>query len=500
MDVPSPQAGHGRRSCRSRSATRCREGTPDPDAGGPPRRDRRCRHPRRSRHAGTAPRARRRRPATPQAPPRRASLTRPARRGARARRRPRRLHRRLPRRRPRQEGGAGRALPAPRRRLPQRRLHPVEGAAARRQGDHRGRGDGRTTASASASRRSISTSCATGRTAWSAKLTGGLGGTGQAAQGARWCSGVGAVHRRRTRSRCETADGARRVSFDHAIIAAGSQPAQHPGLPPTTRALMDSTGALELADVPKRLLVIGGGIIGLEMATVYDALGAKVTVVELIDGLIPGADPRPRQAAAQAHREALRGDPAQDQGGRSSRREADGLRATFEGDERARAAGVRPRAGRGRPPPQRQGHRRARTPASQVNERGFIPVDKQHAHQRAAHLRHRRHRRPADAGAQGDARRQGRRRGDRRPQGARSTPRAIPSVAYTDPEVAWMGLTETEAKAQGIALREGGRSPGRPAAARSRIGRDEGITKLIFDKEHAAASSAPASSAPTPAS
>ncbi|HEX7606606.1 MAG TPA: NAD(P)/FAD-dependent oxidoreductase, partial [Usitatibacter sp.] len=89
----------------------------------------------------------------------------------------------------------------------------------------------------------------------------------------------------------QTKEGRRVVSFDHCIIAAGSQSAQIPGFPYDDPRLMDSTGALELKDVPKRILIIGGGIIGLEMATVYDALGAKVTVVEFMDRLIPGADP-----------------------------------------------------------------------------------------------------------------------------------------------------------------------------------------------------------------
>ena len=89
----------------------------------------------------------------------------------------------------------------------------------------------------------------------------------------------------------ETKEGKKVVSFDHCIIAAGSQSARIPGFPYDDPRLMDSTGALELTDVPKRLLIIGGGIIGLEMATVYDALGSKVTVVEFMDRLIPGADP-----------------------------------------------------------------------------------------------------------------------------------------------------------------------------------------------------------------
>src|SRR5208282_2285596 len=90
--------------------------------------------------------------------------------------------------------------------------------------------------------------------------------------------------------RVETKDGAKTVSFDHCIIAAGSSVAKIPGFPYDNPRLIDSTGALELPEVPQRLLVIGGGIIGLEMATVFDALGSKITVVELLDGLMTGAD------------------------------------------------------------------------------------------------------------------------------------------------------------------------------------------------------------------
>ena len=89
----------------------------------------------------------------------------------------------------------------------------------------------------------------------------------------------------------ETTEGVKTIAFEHCIIAAGSQVARIPGFPHDDPRIIDSTGALELAQIPKRLLVVGGGIIGLEMATVYDALGSKITVVELMDALIPGADP-----------------------------------------------------------------------------------------------------------------------------------------------------------------------------------------------------------------
>ena len=135
------------------------------------------------------------------------------------------------------------------------------------------------------------------------------------ARGARQGAQGDASSRARARSRRRTTlavDDERRhadrvaSSTHHRRGLAGGA---HPGLPDDDPRIMDSTGALELAEVPERLLVIGGGIIGLEMATVYDALGAKVTVVELMDRLIPGRRPRPRAAARAPHREALRGDP-----------------------------------------------------------------------------------------------------------------------------------------------------------------------------------------------
>ena len=115
--------------------------------------------------------------------------------------------------------------------------------------------------------------------------------------------------------RVETAEGARVVRFNKAIIAAGSEPAA-PGFIPADPRIWDSTGALEISFIPKRMLVLGGGIIGLEMATVYHALGAGITVIEMMDQLMPGADPDIVDAAREAHRPALRQDPAQDEGDR----------------------------------------------------------------------------------------------------------------------------------------------------------------------------------------
>ena len=276
----------------------------------------------------------------------------------------------------------------------------------------------------------------------------------------------------------ETPEGIKRVSFDSCIIAAGSRVARIPGFPYDDARLMDSTGALALADIPRRLLVIGGGIIGLEMACVYDALGAKVTVVELADGLIPGADRdliRPlakriekRYEAIYLNTKVVKLEP-----------KPEGLLATFEGDVKPQqqmfnrvlmAVGRRPNGGD-------IGAERA---GVAVDERGYIPVDKQQrtnvphifaigdvcgepmlAH-KATH--------EAKVAAETIA-------GHKVAFDAMT----IPSVAYTDPEVAWMGLTETEAKKQGIAYDKASF----PWAASGRalsIGREEGVTKLLYDK------------------
>jgi dihydrolipoamide dehydrogenase len=276
----------------------------------------------------------------------------------------------------------------------------------------------------------------------------------------------------------ETAEGVKRVSFDACIIAAGSRVARIPGFPYDDARLMDSTAALALADIPRRLLVIGGGIIGLEMACVYDALGAKVTVVELADGLIPGADRdliRPLAKRIEKRYEAIY------LNAKVAKLEArpEGLLATFEGEVKPQqqmfnrvlmAVGRRPNGAD-------IGAERA---GVAVDARGFIAVDKQQrsnvphifaigdvcgepmlAH-KATH--------EAKVAAETIA-------GHKVAFDAMT----IPSVAYTDPEVAWMGLTETEAKKQGIAY-EKSSFPWAASGRALSIGRDEGMTKLLYDK------------------
>lgn len=268
-----------------------------------------------------------------------------------------------------------------------------------------------------------------------------------------------------------------RIGFDHCIIAAGSSVARIPGFPYDDPRLMDSTGALELPDVPKRLLVIGGGIIGLEMACVYDALGSKVSVVELMEGLIPGADRdliRPLEKRIQKRYEAIL---LKTKVAKLEPQKA-GLLASFEGagapapqlyDRVLLAVGRRPN---GR-------EIGAEAAGVTVDERGFIPVDKQcrtnvpHlfaigdivgepmlAH-KASH--------EAKVAAEVIA-------GHK----AAFDARTIPSVAYTDPEVAWMGLTETEAAKQGVAYEKASFPWAASGRARS-IGRTEGSTKLLYD-------------------
>ena len=272
--------------------------------------------------------------------------------------------------------------------------------------------------------------------------------------------------------------GSERIRFEQCIIAAGSEAIRLPGLPDDPR-IMDSTDALELPEFSGGLLVIGGGIIGLEMACVYDALGSRVSVVELTTQLMPGCDPdlvRPLERRIRSRYEQIL------LGTRVARIEAlaEGIRVTFEG-EKAPAPQVfgRVLVAVGRSPNGRLIG--AEAAGVNVSERGFVPVDKQlrtnvpHifaigdiagppmlAH-KAVH--------EAKVAAEVAA-------GHRRAFDVR----AIPSVAYTDPEVAWVGLTETEAKAKGIAL-EKGTFPWAANARSLSLGRDEGMTKLLFDPE-----------------
>lgn len=277
------------------------------------------------------------------------------------------------------------------------------------------------------------------------------------------------------------------VRFKNCIIAAGSQSVSLPFMPKDPRVI-DSTGALELAHEPKRMLVLGGGIIGLEMGTVYSSLGTRLDVVEMLDGLMQGADrdlvkvwqklnaPRfdnimlkTKTVAAEATKE--------------------GIRVTFEGEQAPKEPQVYDlvlqAVGRS-PNGKKIGAEKA---GVAVGDRGFIPVDIQMrtnvrhifaigdivgqpmlAH-KAVHEGH--------VAAEVIA---GEQKGDKDLASTAFQARVIPSVAYTDPEVAWVGLTEDAAKAQGIKVKKG-LFPWTASGRAIANGRDEGVTKLLFDAE-----------------
>jgi dihydrolipoamide dehydrogenase len=272
--------------------------------------------------------------------------------------------------------------------------------------------------------------------------------------------------------------GEQKIKFDNCIIAVGSRPVKLPFLPDDPR-IIDSTGALELADTNCKMLVIGGGIIGLEMATVYHTLGAEITVVELMDQIIPGCDkdvvtPLYKRIQKRYKNIYLKT--------KVTKVEAkkDGLYVTFEGenapaepqkfDRILSAVGRRPNGDQ----------IDADKAGVKVDERGFIPSDKQ-LRTNVPHIY-----------AIGDVTGMPMLAHKAIPEGRVAAeviagqkryfdPLCIPSVAYTDPEVAWVGMTENEAKAKGIKYGKGVF----PWAASGRalsIGRDEGMTKLIIDE------------------
>jgi dihydrolipoamide dehydrogenase len=273
-------------------------------------------------------------------------------------------------------------------------------------------------------------------------------------------------------------EGAREsLAFEQCIIAAGSEPTALPGLPNDPR-IIDSTGALELGELPERMLVVGGGIIGLEMATVYDALGVRVSVVELTKTLIPGCDRdlvRPLEKRIAARYEAIM------LGTRVVGTEAgpEGITVQFAGDQApaqpqvyGRVLVAVGRSANGR----RIGAERA---GVAVDDRGFIKVDRQMRTNvphifaigdiagppMLAHKASHEGKVAAEVAA-----------------GHKSffDARVVPSVAYTDPEVAWVGLGEDDAKARGVAY-ERGSFPWAASARSLTLGRSDGLTKVLFD-------------------
>jgi dihydrolipoamide dehydrogenase len=276
----------------------------------------------------------------------------------------------------------------------------------------------------------------------------------------------------------ETKDGRKLVYFEKCIIAAGSQSVKLPGFPWDDARVMDSTGALLLKDVPKKLLVVGGGIIGLEMACVYDALGSQVTVVELLDQLMPGADPDLVRPLAQRLTKRYAGIHLKVKVAKIEAQK-DGMRATFEG-EKAPEPQLYDRVlvAVGRSPNGKKID--ADKAGVNVSERGFIPVDKQ-MRTNVAHIF-----------AIGDivgnpmlahkATHEGKVAAEVcAGQKSEFVARVIPSVAYTDPEVAWVGVTEAEAKKDGLKFGIG-KFPYAASGRAIGIGRTEGFTKLIFDE------------------
>ena len=277
------------------------------------------------------------------------------------------------------------------------------------------------------------------------------------------------------------------IKFKQCIIAAGSQAVRLPFLPDDPR-IVDSTGALELRQSPKKMLVVGGGIIGLEMGTVYSTLGARLDVVEMLDGLMQGADRDlvkvwQKMNAPRFDNILLRTKTV------AAEATADGIRVQFEGLDGKKSEGLYDLVLQavGRTP---NGKKIAADKAGVVvTDRGFIPVDLQMrtnvphifaigdvvgqpmlAH-KAVHEAH-----VAAEVAAGDNK-------------AQFDARVIPSVAYTDPEVAWVGLTEDDAKARGIKVKKG-LFPWSASGRAIANGRDEGFTKLLFDDSHDSTSSA----------
>ena len=268
------------------------------------------------------------------------------------------------------------------------------------------------------------------------------------------------------------------IRFKQCIIAAGSQAMRLPFLPDDPR-IVDSTGALELRQLPKKMLIVGGGIIGLEMGTVYSTLGARLDVVEMLDGLMLGADRdlvrvwqklnAPRFDNVMLKTKTV-----------GAEAKSDGIHVRFEGEgapkEAQRYDLVLQAVGRS-PNGRKIGADKA---GVLVNERGFIPVDVQMRtnvphifavgdivgqpmlEHKAVHEAH-----VAAEVASGDDK-------------SRFDARVIPNVAYTDPEVAWVGLSEDEAKAKGIAVSKG-LFPWTASGRAIANGRDEGFTKLLFD-------------------
>jgi len=306
------------------------------------------------------------------------------------------------------------------------------------------------------------------------KLTGGLSGMAgqrkvEVIEGLASFAGPNALQ-------VESSGQARQVTFAKAIIAVGSQSLELPNMPWGDHRLMDSTAALELEEIPQRLLIVGGGIIGLEMSCIYEALGSKVTVVELTPGLMPGTDPdlvRPLQRRISKRFEAIHLET------RVSRVDVadDALFAHFEGKFEGREAFDRILVAVGRTP--NGGRINAAAAGVEVDDKGFIAVNRQ-MQTNVPHIFA-----IGDVTGQPMLAHKATHEGKVAAEvcaGQKSAfdARVIPSVAYTDPEVAWVGLTETQAKAQGLKYGVG-KFPWAASGRALGIDRSEGLTKLLFD-------------------
>ncbi|MFC3650173.1 dihydrolipoyl dehydrogenase [Dyella humi] len=309
------------------------------------------------------------------------------------------------------------------------------------------------------------------------QLTGGLAGMAKQRK-VRTVQGVGTFVSP-NEMEIETAEGKKLLRFEYAIIAAGSQAVRLPAFPWDDERVMDSTGALELKDVPAKLLVVGGGIIGLEMATVYGALGSEVTVVEFMDQIIPGTDADLIKPLAKRLGSRLKGVHLKTKVVEAKATKK-GIEVSYEGESIPETTVFdRVLVSVGRSP---NGNKIGADKAGvAVTERGFINVDTQMrtnvphifaigdlvgqpmlAH-KATH--------EAKVAAEVVA-------------GMKShfDARVIPSVAYTDPEIAWVGVTEREAKEKGLKIGVG-KFPWVASGRAIGIDRTEGFTKLLFDEE-----------------
>ncbi|QNJ99918.1 dihydrolipoyl dehydrogenase [Dyella telluris] len=309
------------------------------------------------------------------------------------------------------------------------------------------------------------------------KLTGGLAGMAKQRK-VRTVQGVGTFVSP-NEMEVQTAEGTKLIRFENAIIAAGSQSVKLPAFPWDDERIMDSTGALELKEVPKKLLVVGGGIIGLEMATVYSSLGSEVTVVEFMDQIIPGADADLIKPLAQRLAKKLKGVHLKTKvvDAKATKK---GIEVSYEGESIPETTLFdRVLVAVGRSP---NGNKIGADKAGvAVTERGFINVDTQ----MRTNVKHiyaigdlvgqpmLAHKATHEARVAAEV-----------VSGMKSyfDARVIPSVAFTDPEVAWVGVTEREAKEKGLKVGVG-KFPWAASGRAIGIDRTEGFTKLIFDEE-----------------